>query len=137
MVVFRFEIPVRWVDTDALRVVHYSNYFRYVEAAEEELYRSLGFTFKDLNEKYKIAIPRVEAFCRYKAPARFGDIIVVLLQLGEKREKTMRYDFEIQRKPDGELLCNGYLKIVSLDLVSWKATTLPSDLTTKVVNALE
>lgn len=137
MVVFRFEIPVRWVDTDALRVVHYSNYFRYVEAAEEELYRSLGFTFTDLNEKYKIAIPRVEAFCRYKAPARFGDIIVVLLQLGEKREKTMRYDFEIQRKPDGELLCNGYLKIVSLDLVSWKATTLPSDLTTKVVNALE
>jgi YbgC/YbaW family acyl-CoA thioester hydrolase len=48
--VFKFDIPVRWVDTDALRVVHYSNYFRYAEAAEEELYRSLGFTFKELNE---------------------------------------------------------------------------------------
>lgn len=77
--VFRFGIPVRWVDTDALGVVHYSNYFRYVEAAEEELHRSLGFTFKDLNEKYDIAIPRVEAFCKYKAPARFGDLVVVVL----------------------------------------------------------
>lgn len=135
--VFRIDMPVRWVDTDALRVVHYSNYFRYVEAAEEELYRSLGFTFKELNEKYKIAIPRVEAFCRYKAPARFGDIVTVILQLNEKTEKTMTYEFEIQRKSDGELLCTGYLKIVGLDLVSWKATTLPADLIAKVATALE
>ena len=135
--VFSFETPVRWVDTDALRVVHYSNYFRYVEAAEEELYRSLGFTFKDLNEKYKIAIPRVEAFCQYKAAARFGDTLTVILRLGEKTEKTMRYDFEIERKADSELFCNGYLRIIGLDLVSWKATALPTDLTAKVVNALE
>ena len=33
-VVFAVDMPVRWVDTDALRVAHYSNYFRYVEAAE-------------------------------------------------------------------------------------------------------
>jgi len=135
--VFRIDMPVRWVDTDALRVVHYSNYFRYVEAAEEELYRSLGFTFKELNETYKIAIPRVEAFCRYKAPARFGDIVTVILQLNEKSEKTMKYEFEIQRKSDGELLCTGYLKIIGLDLVSWKATTLPPDLIAKVATALE
>jgi len=135
--VFRFEIPVRWVDTDALRVVHYSNYFRYVEAAEEELYRSLSFTFKDLNEKYKIAIPRVEAFCQYKAAARFGDIVAVVLRLGEMTEKTIRYDFEIQRKADNETLCNGYLRIIGLDLVGWKATVLPVDLTAKVANALE
>jgi len=134
--VFRIDMPVRWVDTDALRVVHYSNYFRYVEAAEEELYRSLGFTFKELNEKYKIAIPRVEAFCRYKAPARFGDVVRVILQLNEKTEKTMRYEFEIHRKSDGELLCTGYVKIIGLDLVSWKATTLPPDLIAKVASAL-
>jgi YbgC/YbaW family acyl-CoA thioester hydrolase len=135
--VFRIDMPVRWVDTDDLRVVHYSNYFRYVEAAEEELYRSLGFTFKELNEKYKIAIPRVETFCRYKAPARFGDVVTVILQLNEKTEKTMRYEFEIHRKSDGELLCTGYLKIIGLDLVSWKATTLPPDLIARVASALE
>jgi YbgC/YbaW family acyl-CoA thioester hydrolase len=136
-VVFTVETPVRWVDTDALRVVHYSNYFRYVEAAEEELYRSLGFTFKELNEIYKIAIPRVEAFCKYKAPARFGDIVKVTLRLGEKTDKTMRYDFEIQSKSNGGLLCSGYLKIIGLDLVTWKATTIPADLMTKIVSALE
>jgi acyl-CoA thioester hydrolase len=135
--VFTVDIPVRWVDTDALRVVHYSNYFRYVEAAEEELYRSLGFTFKELNENYKIAIPRVEAFCRYKAPARYGDIATVKLHLGQKTEKTMRYDFEIRRKSDDELLCSGYLKIIGLDLGTWKVTTLPGDLVAKVTSALK
>ena len=135
--VFKMDIPVRWVDTDALRVVHYSNYFRYVEAAEEELYRSLGFSFKELNEKHKIAIPRVEAFCRYEAPARFGDIVTVVLRLEEEAEKMMRYDFKIKRKSDGEPPCGGYLKIVGLDLVSWKATALPAELKAKVVSALE
>jgi YbgC/YbaW family acyl-CoA thioester hydrolase len=135
--VFRTDIPVRWVDTDALRVVHYSNYFRYVEAAEEELYRSLGFTFKRLNEEYKIAIPRVEALCKYKAPARFGDIVTVTLRLGERSERIIRYDFEIHRKSDGELLCSGYITIIALDLTNWKATGLPPDLVGRVVTALE
>lgn len=134
---FKIDMPVRWVDTDALRVVHYSNYFRYVEAAEEELYRTLGFTFKELNEKYNIAIPRVEAFCSYKAAARYGDIVTVVLRLNGKTEKTMRYEFEILRKSDGELLCNGYLKIIGLDLTTWRATTLPPDLIAKVASALQ
>jgi len=129
-------MSVRWVDTDALGVVHYSNYFRYVEAAEEELYRSLGFTFKELNEKYKIAIPRVEAFCRYRSPARFGDMLTVTLRLGEMTDKTMTYGFDIKRKNNEESVCDGYLKLIGLDLESWRATRLPPDLASKVTSAL-
>jgi acyl-CoA thioester hydrolase len=135
--VFKFDIPVRWVDTDALRVVHYSNYFRYVEAAEEELYRSLGFTFKELNEKYKIAVPRIEAFCKYISPARFGDTLTVMLRLGGKTAKSVKYDFEIRRKSDEEPLCTGYLVVIGLDLVSWKGIDLPADLVAKVIKAIE
>jgi len=135
--VFKFDISVRWIDTDALGVVHYSNYFRYVETAEEELYRSLGFTFKEMNETYKIAVPRIEAFCRYKSPARFGDALTVILRLGGKSEKTVKYEFEIRKKTDDEVLCSGHLMIIGLDLVSWKATALPLDLFAKVAKALE
>ena len=120
-----------------MKVVHYSNYFRYVEAAEEELYRSLGFTFKKLNEEYMIAVPRVEAFCKYKAPARFGDTPSVTLRLGGRGEKSIRYDFEIARESDGELLCSGYITVVALDLTNWRATELPNDLMAKIVAALE
>lgn len=59
------------------------------------------------------------------------------LRLGERTGRTMRYDFEIQRKSDSELLCSGYLKIIGLDLVTWKATMLPADLMAKVISALE
>jgi acyl-CoA thioesterase FadM len=38
---------VTWADTDSAQVVHYSNYFRLFERAEEDFYRSLGFSFTD------------------------------------------------------------------------------------------
>jgi acyl-CoA thioesterase FadM len=59
------------------------------------------------------------------------------LFLGEKDEKTMRYDFEIHRKSDGELLCNGYITIIALNLTNWRATELPPDLIGKIVTALQ
>jgi hypothetical protein len=55
------------------------------------------------------------------------------LYLDEKTEKTMRYDFEIKRKSDDELLCSGYLKIIGLDPGTWKTTTLPGDVMAKLL----
>jgi acyl-CoA thioesterase FadM len=49
----------------------------------------------------------------------------------------MRYDFRIQRKSDDQLRRSGYLKIIAVDLGTWKATELPSDLTAKVTNTLK
>jgi acyl-CoA thioester hydrolase len=79
----------------------------------------------------------VEASCTYRAPARFGDTLKVALRLAERSEKMIRYDFEIRRKADAELLCNGYIRIVALDLASWRATTLPHDLADRIAEGLK
>jgi YbgC/YbaW family acyl-CoA thioester hydrolase len=71
------------VDTDVAGVMHYSNFFRYFEACEEEFYRSLGATLTHLKENYKIMLPRVEAHCEYKAACKFDDLIEVVLKVRE------------------------------------------------------
>jgi YbgC/YbaW family acyl-CoA thioester hydrolase len=124
--VFKQSFQIRWVDTDGAGVVHYSNYFRYFEACEEEFYRSLGLSFKTIYEKYQIALPRVEAQCTYKASCRFGDVIEISLSVGKVEEKTITYNFQVFLKPEDKLAAEGYLKCIAVN-GNWKATTLPSE----------
>jgi YbgC/YbaW family acyl-CoA thioester hydrolase len=83
---FKTSIRVTRVDTDAAQVVHYSKYFVFFEMAEEEFYRSLGFSFIDFRNK-GLWFPGVEAFCQCKRPARFGDVLEIELTMDELKEQ--------------------------------------------------
>jgi acyl-CoA thioester hydrolase len=111
--------------------VHYSNYFRFFERAEEEFYRHLGFTFTDAQER-GLWFPRVEAFCQYRKPARFNDLIEVELTVEELREKSIKYSFKIFNKESNALLANGYVVIVTADKKEGKAAPVPRDIVEKL-----
>ncbi|MGB9676102.1 MAG: acyl-CoA thioesterase [Candidatus Bathyarchaeales archaeon] len=128
---FKTSFRVAWADTDAAQVVHYSNYFRFFERAEEEFYRHLGFTFTDAQER-GLWFPRIEAFCQYKKPARFNDLIEVELTVEELREKSIKYGFKIFNKESNTLLANGYVVIVAADQKRGKAAPIPKDMVEKL-----
>lgn len=128
---FKTSFRVTWADTDAAQVVHYSNYFRFFEKAEEEFYRHLGFTFTDAQER-GLWFPRIEAFCQYKKPARFNDLIEVELTVEELREKSVKYGFKIFNKESNTLLANGYVVIVAADQKMGKAAPIPKDMVEKL-----
>jgi acyl-CoA thioester hydrolase len=125
---FKHSFQVRWVDTDGAGVVHFSNYLRYFEACEEEFYRSLNLDFKTIRARYLVALPRIEAYCNYKASCRFGDEIEVSLNVREIAEKTVTYDFQVFLKADNKLAAEGYLKCIAVN-EKWRAIPLPSELT--------
>ncbi len=84
---FKASFRVSWAETDAAQIVHFSNYFRFFERTEEKLYRNLGFNFNDVMRKHNILFPRVEAFCQFKKPARFNDLLEVEVHVGEIKRK--------------------------------------------------
>jgi len=128
---FKTCIRVSWTDTDAAQVVHFSNYFRFFEKAEEEFYRSLGFSFTDFrNEGFWF--PRAEAFCEYKKPAKFNDLLEIELTIEELKEKSVRYGFNIFNKESTDLLANGYLVIVAANKQTGKATQIPEAIVHKL-----
>jgi acyl-CoA thioester hydrolase len=129
--VFKTSFRIVWVDTDAAQVVHYSNYFRFFERTEEEFYRHLGFSFAD-TAKRGLWLPRIEAFCQYKKPARFNDLLEVELVVQELKEKSMKLGFKIFNKDNATLLATGYVVIVAADKQTGKATPIPAEIMEKL-----
>jgi acyl-CoA thioester hydrolase len=123
---FRTAFRVAWADTDAAGVVHYSNYFRFFERTEEEFYRHLGFTFED-TAKQGLWFPRIEAFCQYKKPARFSDLLEVELTVEGLKEKSFRLGFRIVNKETSVLLAAGYVVVVVADKQTGKAVRIPEE----------
>ncbi len=124
--VFKRSFRVHWVDTDIAGVMHFSNFFRYFEACEEEFYRSISLPLTEIRDRYGVLLPRVEAHCQYKAACRFDDAIDVTMKVREVAEKTIAYDFEVTRQADGKLAATGYVKCIAVD-PKWKAVPLPAE----------
>ena len=61
-------IRVIFGDTDQMGVVYHGNYLRFFEASRAALLRGVGHSQKTLDD-WGIALPVVEAHCRYRLPA--------------------------------------------------------------------
>jgi len=127
---FKTLYRVSWVDTDAAQIVHFSNFFRFFERAEEEFYEHMGLT--DWLGVKDVILPRVEAFCQYRKPARFNDLLEIELTVEELKEKSMRYGFKIYNKKTTELLASGYVVAVAVDRHTLKAVPIPQEIVEKL-----
>jgi YbgC/YbaW family acyl-CoA thioester hydrolase len=84
---------VRFVETDAAGIVHFSNYFRLMEEAEDAFWRSIDQVVHGGGESRDLAWPRVAASCDYDAPLRYDDEVRVTASLLQKRTKSLVFGF--------------------------------------------
>ncbi|MEM3638156.1 MAG: thioesterase family protein [Conexivisphaerales archaeon] len=124
---FRIRLKVAWSETDAARVVHFSNYFRYFERAELEFYDRLGFNYAKTLKSSTLWYPRVEAHCRYISPCEFNDELEVVMTLGEMKEKSIRYNMIVNNLTTQKQAAEGYVTIVAVDQKLGKAVPLPAE----------
>ncbi|MFQ5951504.1 MAG: acyl-CoA thioesterase [Candidatus Geothermarchaeales archaeon] len=125
---FVHPIRVSWADTDAGKVVHFSNYFKFFEKAEEAFYRTLGVDFDAIEDEFGIWIPRVEAFCQYKSPAKFNDLLEAEMRVAEVSDKTVRYEFMIRNRADERTIAQGHIVAVAVEKKTGTATKIPDKL---------
>lgn len=95
---------VRYAETDQMGVVYYSNYFIWCELGRVEYLRELGFDYKDMEGEDGCMLPVVEANCRYKAPARYDDLIRIETHVTGLRQHVIKFGYRILRAETGELL---------------------------------
>jgi len=79
--VYQTSLRVRYAETDQMGVVYHSNYVIWFEVGRVEMFRQLGFTYREMEEQDGIHVAVVEARCRFKAPARYDDLISVRTRL--------------------------------------------------------
>jgi len=102
-VTISYRVP--YADTDQMGVVYYANYLIYFERFRNELLRRTGVSYREWEEK-GIALPVIEACCRYRAPARYDDVLTVGGGISPVKGTRIRIDYRVLR---GEtLLAEGY-----------------------------
>jgi YbgC/YbaW family acyl-CoA thioester hydrolase len=94
---FKVVRSVEFYETDMAGIVHYSNFFRYMEAAEHGFFRSLGFSVAADHTDPPIGWPRVHAECDYFQPLRFEDEVEIHLLVSEKKSKAFSYVFRFRK----------------------------------------
>jgi acyl-CoA thioester hydrolase len=94
---FRTQRRIEFGDTDMAGIVHFANFFRFMESAECEFLRSRGLSVKLDWEGQTIGFPRVAATCDYVQPARFEDVLDVAVHIERVGTKSVTYAFEFSR----------------------------------------
>jgi len=115
---------VFFYEVDSAGIVHFSNYFRYMEEAEHALWRAAGLSIA--HREAGVGFPRVAASFEYKRPLRFEDEVDIRIRITAISQRSMKYTCELTR--DGEAIAIGSATIVCVTQQpdkSMKAVTIP------------
>jgi acyl-CoA thioester hydrolase len=94
------EVRVRYAETDQMNVVYYANYLVWFEVGRVELLRTLGFSYRQLEEEHGCILPVIEATCRYRSPARYDDQILIETRPALLRGPVLKFAYRILRKAE-------------------------------------
>ncbi len=121
MAIITRDIPirVRYNETDQMGIVHHSNYIFYYEVARTELMRSLGTSYREMEERGALLVVR-DVRSRFIAPAYYDEILTVRVSIREMPTVKVTFDFEIFNTR-GESIHKGEVVLACVD----KATRRP------------
>ena len=100
-------VRVRYAETDQMGVAYHSNHLIWFEVGRVELLRHVGFHYKDMERDDGCFLAVADARCRYKAPARYDEELIVRTRLKSMRHSLVSFSYELLRASDGELLAEG------------------------------
>lgn len=99
-------VVVRYQETDQMGVVYHGNYYTWFEVGRAEFFRSLGYTYKSL-EQEGIILPVIESQCQYISPAKYDDEIIIRTKINNIKGVRLEFNYEIIRRKDDALLAKG------------------------------
>ena len=127
------KLRVRYAETDQMGVVYYANYFVWCEIGRVEFFRQLGWDYKQMELADDCHLPVVEASCRYRAPARYDDEVVIETTVTVVRSHVIKFGYRLLRvtAEGNQLLADAETVHVSVDK-QMQRTTLPEKYLTAI-----
>lgn len=101
------KLRVRYAETDQMGVAYHSNHLIWFEVGRVELMRQMGFSYRDMERDEDRFIAVAEVTCRYRAPARYDEEVLVRTRLKHARKSVVVFSYELVRAEGGELLAEG------------------------------
>lgn len=102
----KYERVVQYHETDAMRIVHHSNYVKWFEEARTDLLNKLGIGY-DKMEEAGISSPVVSIQCQYKQPVRYGETVIIETKLKEYKGVKAVMEYTVREKETQEVRATG------------------------------
>jgi acyl-CoA thioester hydrolase len=123
MFVKNYAVRVRYAETDQMGVVYYGNYPQYFEVGRVEALRTLGMSYKQMEED-GIMLPVLKLEIKYIRPATYDDLITITTKITELPSSRITFEHEI-RNEGGELLTVGMVQLVFVTKANKKPCRAP------------
>ncbi len=107
------EVRVIYGDTDRAGVVYYANYLRYFEMGRTELLRENGLTYRELEDEDGVVLAVVELNCRYHAPARYDDLLIISTTLEKHDKISLTFKTLVCRRGENKPLMEGTCRLAA------------------------
>ncbi|MBS0263574.1 MAG: acyl-CoA thioesterase [Planctomycetes bacterium] len=126
---------VRFADTDVAGIVHFSNFYRFMEEAEHEYFRSLGLKIMDTRpDGTAVGWPRVRATCTFESPAFYDDLVEVDVNIVRVGVRSLTLAFRFRRGQ--QQLAHGEVKTVFCTCATggkFESADIPPEIAAKFV----
>lgn len=120
------QVRVPFFDVDSSERIHYTAMLRYMEIAEHELMRSLGFPYA--TTLLALRFPRVHVSCDYRSAIRYDDVLTVEARVDHVGRSSWTVVFTARLASEGEVAAEGKMTIVALDPETERSRPLPDEL---------
>ena len=124
------KLRVRYGETDQMGYMYYGNYAEFYEVARVEMLRSLGQSYKQMEES-GVMMPVIELHCKYLKPALYDEEISIRVILEEMPRARMNFKYELYNEKN-ELINTGETLLVFVNMKSNRICFIPKDLELKL-----
>jgi len=105
-----YKVRIRYAETDQMGYCYYGNYPQFFEVGRVEMLRSIGTSYKEIEEK-GFMLPVVDLTVKYLKPAFYDEEITIKTIINRKPSVKIEFDYEIYNEK-GDLINKGYTKLV-------------------------
>lgn len=127
MFAHEFQKRVRYGETDQMGYLYYGHYPAYYEIGRVEMLRSLGMTYKSMEDDLGIMMPVMSLQMRYVRPARYDELITIRTSLRKMPDKFITFHVELFNEA-GELVNGGSVKLCFVAIKTNKTVMIPDEL---------
>ncbi len=125
MFIHSFQKRVRYGETDQMGYLYYGNYAQLYEIGRAELIRSIGLTYRDMEEKHGIMMPVLSMNSRFVRPALYDELLTIKTMLRHLPEQNITFFHEIFNEQK-KLVNGGSVKLCFIDTTTGKRVGTPS-----------
>ena len=126
MITGEIKLRVRYSDTDQMGYVYYGRYAIFYEIARVELFRSLGFSYKKLEEE-GIGMPVIDMKTKYILPIKYDEQIKINTIIENLPSSRISFKYEVYNQ-NNELANTANTTLTFINLINKKPVRMPAEL---------